>query len=208
MHDTALISGHCFAQVYGSKGLKVVDVGGQNVNGSLRQRFEELGMEYICVDMEAHPSVDIVIKPGDKLPFETGSIDLVVSSSSFEHDPIFWLTFKEMCRILKLDGYIYVNAPSNGWYHGYPGDNWRFYKDAGQALAYWSGLQIGDEQIFPARVVETFHITPIKDIWIDFVCVWKRVTENEKVVSILQSEVNPSEAKLKQLLFSIGVRFQ
>jgi hypothetical protein len=71
---------------------------------------------------------------------------------------VFWLTFKEMTRIIKLDGFIYVNAQSNGFYHTYPGDNWRFYKDVGQSLAYWSGIQVANEEIYPVKVIETFHI--------------------------------------------------
>ena len=112
MHDTSLYSGKYFAEVYGSPGLTVVDIGGQDVNGSLKEYFN--GMNYICVDITPHPSVDIVIEPGKKLPFEDGTIDLIVSTSCFEHDPCFWITFKEMCRILKPDGYIYINAPGNG----------------------------------------------------------------------------------------------
>ena len=190
MHDTALISGKLFAEKYGHINKVVIDIGGKNVNGSLRSFFESLGMKYICVDMEEDSSVDIVVKPGDKLPFDTGSVDLVVSTSCFEHDPCFWITFKEMTRITKLGGFIYVNAPSNGYYHGYPGDNWRFYSDAGQALAYWSGYQFSNEEIFPVKVVETFHILPSQDIWCDFVCVWERVDtkETEIVVSKTVSE--------------------
>ena len=75
MHDTADIAGKLFAECYGGINKVVVDVGGQNVNGSLRECFENLGMKYICVDMEEHSSVDIVVKPGDKYPFEDGSID-------------------------------------------------------------------------------------------------------------------------------------
>ena len=157
-------------------------------------------MKYICVDIEEHPSVDIVVKPGDKLPFSDGEIDLIVSFSCFEHDPLFWMTFKEMCRITKLGGYIFVNAPSNGAYHCYPGDNWRFYSDAGQALAFWSGKQISDEQVFPSEVVETFHILPNGDQWLDFICIWKRVdyiqtsilvsTEVSNTLGILETYVN------------------
>lgn len=179
MHVTALISGACFAKMYGGANKIVVDIGGRNVNGSLRTYFENFGMKYICVDMEQHPSVDIVVKPGEKLPFEDGSIDLVISTSCFEHDPCFWITFKEMTRIINLGGYIYVNAPSNGSYHCYPGDNWRFYSDAGQSLAYWSCFQFANEPIFPVKVVETFHILPKHDIWMDFVCVWQRVEEKQ-----------------------------
>lgn len=190
MHDTSLISGNLFSIVYGGSGKVVIDVGGQNVNGSLRDFFIGNGMKYICVDMVSHPSVDIVIKPGDKLPFEDQSVDLVVSTSCFEHDPIFWMTFKEMCRIVKLDGFIYINAPSNGVYHTYPGDNWRFYSDAGQALAYWSGIQISNETIYPVKVIESFHILPINHKWIDFVCVWQRVDTKENNFIISQDIIN------------------
>jgi len=47
------------------------------------------GMKYVCIDMEADASVDIVVPPGEKLPFEDGSVDLIVSTSCFEHDPCF-----------------------------------------------------------------------------------------------------------------------
>ena len=179
MHYTAIKSGSLFAQSYGGIGKVVIDIGGQDVNGSLRVFFENLGMKYICVDIEPHKSVDIVVKPGDKLPFENSSIDIIVSTSCFEHDPCFWITFKEMTRIIKLGGFIYVNAPTNGVYHCCPGDNWRFYSDAGQALSYWSSFQFLNEPIFPVKVVETFHILPKNDIWVDFVCVWERVDEKQ-----------------------------
>ena len=46
-------------------------------------------MKFVCIDMEADPSVDILVQPGEKLPFEDGSVDLIVSTSCFEHDPCF-----------------------------------------------------------------------------------------------------------------------
>ncbi len=184
MHFTALNSGKCFAESYGGAGKVVLDVGGKNVNGSLRYFFENLGMEYICLDIEPDNSVDIVIKPGDKLPFDNCSIDLIVSTSCFEHDPCFWITFKEMTRIIKLGGFIYVNAPTNGPYHCYPGDNWRFYSDAGQALSYWSSFQFSNEATFPVKVVETFHVLPNNDVWCDFVCVWERVDEKQTEITV------------------------
>lgn len=188
MHESSLIAGKLFADTYGKSGMIVVDIGGQDVNGSLRSFFIERGMKYICVDMEKHPSVDLVVAPGEKLPFEDSSVDLIVSTSCFEHDPCFWMTFKEMCRIIKFDGHIYVNAPTRGQYHCYPGDNWRFYSDAGQALAYWSGKQMGNERVYPVSVVETFHIHGTQ--WYDFVCVWKRVLEKETTITVNPNIVN------------------
>ena len=185
MHHTALTAGYIFAELYGGANKVVIDIGGKNVNGSLRPYFEKLGMKYICVDIEEDSSVDIVVKPGNKLPFDNQSIDLIVSTSCFEHDPCFWITFKEMTRIVKMDGFIYVNAPTNGAYHCHPGDNWRFYSDAGQALAYYSGYQYANEEVFPVKVIETFHTLPLNVLWIDFVCIWGRtdIKETEIIVS-------------------------
>jgi SAM-dependent methyltransferase len=205
MHDTASKCGDLFAQLYGGLNKVVVDIGGKDFNGSLKVFFEKLGMTYICVDIEPHPSVDVVVQPGAKLPFDNGSIDLIVSTSCFEHDPCFWITFKEMTRVTKLGGFIYVNAPSKGPYHCHPGDNWRFYSDAGQALAYWSSFRFADEAVFPARVVETFHIVPNKDIWYDFVCVWERVDEKQNeilVSSTIVQNIGILEKKLNDDHFS------
>jgi len=84
MHNTALISGKAFSETYGKQNGLVVDIGGRNVNGSLRIFFEAIGMKFVCIDMEADPSVDILVQPGEKLPFEDGSGDLIVSTACFE----------------------------------------------------------------------------------------------------------------------------
>lgn len=199
MHDTALYSGEAFAEIYGKSGKVVVDIGGKNENGSLRDFFTSRGMTYICVDIVEDKSVDIVIKPGEKLPFENSSIDLIVSSSCFEHDPCFWMTFKEMSRIIKLHGFIYVSAPTNGPYHTFPGDNWRFYSDSGQSLAYWSGLKISNEDVYPVKVIETFHILPVCDLWVDFICVWQRVEDIQTSITT-PNEITNNTGKLEDFL--------
>ena len=203
MHYTTMMSACLFGKIYGSKGMKVLDVGGQDVNGSLRQVFMQmLEINYTSMDIEEHPSVDVVIKPGADFPFPDESFDLIVSTSCFEHDPCFWLTFREMCRIIKMDGFIYINAPSNGPYHGYPGDNWRFYSDAGQALAYWSGKTINGSS-YPVRVEETFHLLPKNDVWIDFVCVWKRTQEKDDNIR-MSDEVRMKYGPLRKALVDNG----
>ena len=214
MHYTSLISGKSFSESYGIGVLSildlgrecvVVDIGGKDVNGSLRSFFETKGMKFVCVDMESDKSVDIVSPPGEKLPFEVGSVDLIVSTSWFEHDPCFWLTFKEMTRIIKPSGYIYINAPTSGPYHCFPGDNWRFYSDAGQALAYWSGKQISNEQIYPVKVIETFNV--VGDCWNDFICVWKRVSmENIEQNIIVQSEILNNIGILERTINNYGLQ--
>jgi len=179
MHDTAMLIGSLFLEWaltdigIPSEECHVVDLGGLDVNGSLHQTAtEKLGMKYSCVDMEAHESVDFVVAPNQPLPFADHSVHIIVSSSCFEHDPCFWMTFREMCRILHPKGFIYVNAPSNGVYHGYPGDNWRFYTDAAQALAVWASNSFHSSPSYPMQVREVFHVLPLKDMWIDYVAIW------------------------------------
>ena len=201
MHLTSLKSGEAFAHTYGRKDKIVVDLGGRDVNGTLRPFFEKQGMKFISVDMEADPSVDIVVKPGDKLPFDNNSIDLIVSTSCFEHDPCLWLTFREMTRIIKKDGYIYINAPTRGKYHAYPGDFWRFYSDAGQGLAYWSGIVMGNEEVYPVKVIETFNILGAS--WNDFVCVWTR-TDIKDTNIIIQPEVKNKIGILEKQINIMG----
>lgn len=209
MHITASSAGQAFAEVYCNPGETVIDIGGRDVNGSLRPVFESREIRFVCVDIECHASVDIVTMPGDKLPFETGSVDAIVSTSCFEHDPCFWITFKEMCRVCKPGGYIYVNAPAYGKYHKHPGDNWRFFSDAAQALAHWSALKYSvdeDDGEYPVVVHETFLIDPLSgedanSAWTDFVGVWRRVPKSEIVKEIVVSDAmraakGPLETKL------------
>lgn len=205
MHDTALYSGYFFAEKYGGKGKIVLDIGGKDVNGTLRQFFEKRDMKYICIDIEKDESVDIVVKPGERLPFENCSVDLIVSSSCFEHDPCFWITFREMTRVIKLGGFIYVSAPSNSLYHCHPGDNWRFYSDAGQALAYWSSYQMANEEVYPVKVVETFHIMPKHDIWVDFVCIWER-TNTKQTDIIVSNDISKNIGVLQKSLNDHGFK--
>lgn len=200
MHDTALITACLFANTYKKEDALVVDIGGKNVNGSVRPFFEQHGMKFVSLDIEEDASVDIVMKPGDPLPFSDNSVDIIVSTSCFEHDPCFWITFKEMCRICKMDGIIYINAPSNGQYHGHPGDNWRFYKDAAQALAYWASKDVA----YPVKVLETFHVLPLNDQWIDFVAIYKRV--DEKTEEFLVKDLG--QGPLELMLRKGGVRIQ
>lgn len=150
----------------------VVDLGGMNVNGSLRGYYESKGIRFISVDQSPHRSVDVVCRAGSPLPFEDNSMDAVVSTSCFEHDPCFWLTFREMCRVIKNHGFVYINAPSSGPYHGYPGDCWRFYKDAAQSLAQWSGMEFEGKR-YSMRVVEAFANTAPP--WLDQVMVFQKV---------------------------------
>jgi len=137
MHPTAYNNGSIFFSKYASffeEGSLVVDIGAQNVNGTLKDHVPN-NFKYIGVDFVHGNGVDVVLEDPYKFPFEDESLDIVISSSCFEHSEFFWVTFTEIIRCLKPNGIFYLNAPSGGGYHRYPIDAWRFYPDAGDALS-------------------------------------------------------------------------
>ena len=160
--------GAAFFNVYAreTSGLTVVDIGSQDVTGSLRSACPP-GNSYIGVDFVAGKGVDVIITDPYVLPFEDGSVDLIVSSSCFEHAEFFWLLFNEALRILKPEGLLYLNVPSNGAFHRFPVDCWRFYPDSGIALQNW-----GRRSGYNVALLESFTGRRKSDIWNDFVAVF------------------------------------
>lgn len=125
---------------YGASDGKIVDLGAMNVNGSYRELFP--GADYVGVDLEEGPGVDVVLSDVYHLPFEDGSVDLILSGQMLEHCGQFWRVFSEIYRVLKPEGRAYLIAPSSGPVHRYPVDCYRFYPDSFAALAEWSGLRL------------------------------------------------------------------
>lgn len=178
MHDTAYETGKKFFELYWKPSFKkILDLGSQNINGTLRDFCPE-GAEYLGIDMSEGEGVDFVLSDPYQFPFENESFDVIVSSSCFEHTTFFWVTFIECIRVLKREGFLYINAPSNGVYHPYPTDCWRFYPDAAWALAEWS-----QKNGYDAVSLESFTCFRKDDIWNDFVAVFG------KDLSILPSRV-------------------
>jgi hypothetical protein len=169
VHDTAYQHGRLFFALYGSDNFRtVVELGSQDVNGSLRDHCPP-GALYIGLDVMPAKGVDLVVDPGAPLPLVSAFADAVVTSSAFEHDVCFWDTFLELIRILRAGGLLYLNAPSNGVFHRYPLDCWRFYPDAGIALVRWAarrGIQI--------ELVESVIGLPQAERWADFVAVFRK----------------------------------
>jgi SAM-dependent methyltransferase len=168
MHDTARDIGRLFFERYARSGAVVVEIGALDVNGSLREVCPK-DLTYIGIDMEAGPGVNLVVQPSSPLPLQSDIADVVASSSVLEHDTFFWQTFLEMTRLAKPGGVIYINAPSNGKYHRYPDDNWRFYPDAGKALVRWAG-----RNGYELTLIESFMAERKDDVWNDFVAVFKK----------------------------------
>jgi len=168
MHDTALEFARLFFETYIVRPgkMRIVEIGSRDVNGSIRQ-FAAPQHDYIGVDFDPGRGVDIVIEDPYVFPLETGSADFVLTSSCFEHSEFFWLTFLECQRILKPEGVLYLNVPSNGLFHRHPVDCWRFYPDSGLALARWA-----NRNGFKSSLLESFTGRRKQDVWSDFIAVF------------------------------------
>jgi len=174
MHQSALKYGKAFFETYLSlippTGLFVVDVGSLDVNGSLRS-FAPNGSRYVGADFAEGPGVDVLLSDPYTLPFGTGTVDAVLCSSVFEHSEFFWLLFLECLRILKPEGLLYLNAPSNGMVHRYPIDGWRFYPDAGRALVSWARRNSQPAELLESFIAPKLGPIEVEGMWNDFVAV-------------------------------------
>jgi SAM-dependent methyltransferase len=170
LHNTAKTIADLFFKTYAgnhNNNAIVVDIGSQNINGSLKEVCPK-NMQYIGVDFAPGSGVDIVMEDPYKVPFEDSQVDFCICSSVFEHSEMFWLLFIELLRIIKPNGLLYLNVPSNGHFHRYPVDCWRFYPDSGNALVKWAkrcGLK-------PILLESFISLQQVPHKWNDFVSIF------------------------------------
>jgi SAM-dependent methyltransferase len=163
MHDTAIDYAEHFNNCYVEKDKVVIDIGGRNVNGS----FKDIFKNYFTLDFVEGEGVDMLMTDPYTIPLNDNSQDVIICSSCFEHSELFWVLFLEIMRVLKPTGLFYLNVPSNGDFHRWPVDCWRFYPDSGNALVTWAkrnGLNVA--------LLESFVGKQKQDIWNDFVAVF------------------------------------
>ncbi|MDJ0823056.1 MAG: methyltransferase domain-containing protein [Paracoccaceae bacterium] len=121
---------------------KVLEVGSKDRKAEYRKLFEKNGWDYTGCDLDAGPNVDLVLQDPFDFPIADDSYDVVISGQMLEHNTMFWLSFIEMSRVLRMGGVMIHVAPSRGFEHRAPQDCWRFYRDGMRALADWSGMEL------------------------------------------------------------------
>jgi SAM-dependent methyltransferase len=167
MHVTAEQNARRFFDTYvNNKNGDFLEIGSYLSSFNIRSLAPN-SSNYVGVDLGSGPGVDVVLTDPYMLPFEDNSFDFVVSSSCFEHSEFFWLTYMEVMRVLKPSGLFYLNAPSNGDFHRFPVDCWRFFPDSGNALSNWSrrnGMN--------TAVIEQYTSGKGNDIWCDYVSIF------------------------------------
>jgi SAM-dependent methyltransferase len=118
-------------------GKKVLEVGSQDVNGSIRPFVEALQpQEYTGVDMVAGKDVDVICNSSGLIErFGKDSFDLVISTSLIEHVQDWKAAVHNMKGVCKPGGLILLTTCAFGFqYHGYPYDFWRYELDDLKAI--------------------------------------------------------------------------
>lgn len=127
-------------------GLKVLDAGsGREHEQHLRKELQATGATLHTCDFCEGPGVDFV---GDvsALPFETGSYDIVLNMQVLEHvkDPA--LVVKELARVLKPGGHVFLTTPQSSPLHNLPWNFFNFTNLGLRLLFEEAGLEVIKEE--------------------------------------------------------------
>jgi len=104
----------------------IYDIGSKEVRASYAFGKPPEDAKVICVDIESGPGIDLVADAHDLYMVENDSVDFVTSVSVLEHVKYPQQVVKEMLRILKPGGIIYISVPFIFPFHADPYDFYRF----------------------------------------------------------------------------------
>ncbi len=92
---------------------RVLEVGSYDINGTPRQFFDT--PVYIGLDWRGGPGVDVVGVAHECQMWEDGYFDVIVSTSTAEHDPHWAKTIIKMIDLLKVGGSIIFTCAGPGF---------------------------------------------------------------------------------------------
>lgn len=122
----------------------VLEVGSFDVCGNPRHHFADRLRfpSYLGIDMRAGPSVDLVMDC-HALQLHDESFSVIVDAERLEHDSDFFLSYREIFRVLQPGGFVIITTRSWGGFgpHDYPSDYWRFMDNGLRQLLEVSGLK-------------------------------------------------------------------
>ena len=111
------------------KGKRVLEVGSEDINGSLRTVIEALTpKEYVGVDIRKGPGVDILCNVDSLVKtFGEEKFDVVIANELLEHVRDWKTAVSNIKRVCKGGGSILITTRSYGFkYHAFPYDFWRY----------------------------------------------------------------------------------
>ena len=142
-------------------------VGGHYKEGSVTiynkssETMEELEDESlnVCIGSPVYWRMKVYQLPSNQLGLEN-TVEEYINNLKKHYSEVF--------RVLKNDGIFYLNAPSNGPFHRYPKDYYRFYPDSCYAIKNWAKYS-GYKNII---ILESYTSKKKRDYWNDNVSIF------------------------------------
>jgi len=95
-------------------------------NTPYRSLVEHRCKHYVGADLSGNRQADITLTDEGKIPVESGTFDLVLSTQVLEHVPDPRLYLSEAKRVLRDDGLLVLSTHGIYRYHPDPTDYWRW----------------------------------------------------------------------------------
>jgi SAM-dependent methyltransferase len=179
---------------YKDKEIKILEVGSQDVNGTYKPLFTGENWSYTGLDICKGPNVDIVVDDVyNWKEIKSNSYDVIISGQAFEHMEYFWLTMKEIARVLKAEGICCIIAPSSGPEHKYPIDCWRFFPDGLNACAKYAGLEVREK--YTCWEPQLFGE---ENVWKDSVLVCEKILKDSSI-QITKRRIDIFKGKIRRI---------
>lgn len=127
----------------------VLDVGGRSTGKQDRsyRKLMPFAGDYWVADINEGANVTHIMTEEYVLPFEEGSIDLIISGQTLEHVKNPFRLVSEMRRVLKDNALMILIAPSGGRNHDEV-DCWRFMRDSFKAISEECGLTVVKDWVY------------------------------------------------------------
>lgn len=140
---------------------------------TLRSFFHGQGEQlWKCVgaDIEAGNGVDVVLEWGE-LPFVDEAFDVIVSVDYLDRDCMFWITFQELCRVLRPAGFMHVSICCAGPRDPLFPQIWNWTEDAWRGLQQWAKKHCSQYMV---SGIQSFGVTSELDARRDSVSTWTK----------------------------------
>ena len=201
MHSSSYNKMLWFRNIYldVSDSLNILDIGSLDTTGknyNYKSIFNIPNWNYTGLDYEDGDNVDMLVDDiYNIVEIEDNSYDVIISGQLFEHLEFFWITMKEIKRILKPNGYCCIIAPSGGPKHGVSTfDCYRFYEDGMASLARYVDFEV---------LHVSTNYNKESHPWND-TCLVAKKTLDRKSDSKLQNRIDNLESKLDKIINNIN----
>lgn len=121
---------------YFKENFKILEIGPDNIPSSYCRRISDFeSWDTLEVDSQRNDKITFITSELYNYPISDSTYDIVLACQVMEHVPDLRQWLKELKRIVKYGGFIFLITPTSWPYHEAPIDCWRIYPEGMKCLA-------------------------------------------------------------------------